>query len=169
MGYSYSNLNFFQVLLALCLVSLAVCEPPVPSNQYLPANNGFGSPSSAYGAPAPNSQYGTPNAPSQQYGAPNGGLNGGSAQRPSSNYGAPARTPSSSYGAPNAVTAAIIQPNSQYGVPNAGSAGYSAGGDNGYNYGNAGNGGNGGYDDGASVSFTIYTIHGQGSRKVFMF
>lgn len=59
------------------------------------------------------------------------------------------------------LSAAIVRPNSEYGVPNAGySAGGNGGGDNGYNYGNAGNGG---YDEGASVSFAIYTIHEQGS------
>lgn len=55
-------------------MAVVLAEPPVPSSQYLPANNGpspnYGAPNGNGGGRKPNNQYGPP---STGYGAPNGG------------------------------------------------------------------------------------------------
>ncbi|XP_060519594.1 pro-resilin-like [Cylas formicarius] len=94
------------LIFTLASMSIALAEPPIPSSQYLPANQ-YLPPSNQYGAPTrptyvpPSTSYGTP-AQTNQYGAPT---------RPT--Y----VPPSISYGTPG-QTQALIRPNVQYGAPN---------------------------------------------------
>ncbi|XP_022906875.1 pro-resilin-like [Onthophagus taurus] len=89
-------------LCVLATVSLVLAEPPVPSSQYLPGNQG---PSNQYGAP-PSSSYG---APASGFGGGIGGGLGG---------GVGGTKPGIQYGAPKP----------QYGAPSGGAGGYSGGG-----------------------------------------
>ncbi|XP_057661659.1 pro-resilin-like [Diorhabda carinulata] len=101
-------------LITLFAFALVLAEPPVPSNQYIPANTYLGpklsTPASTYGAPAqteailkPSSSYGPPTntyiPPSNSYGPPSNTYG-----PPSNTYGPPSNTygpPSNTYGPPS--------------------------------------------------------------------
>ncbi|GLV46391.1 hypothetical protein CBL_20734 [Carabus blaptoides fortunei] len=115
----------------LVLIGAVVAEPPVPSNHYLPAShgngigyangNGFGTPSSQYGAPLTGNVNGFA-APSAQYGAPSNGYHG----LTNGNNGPAYHANGARSNGFKGLTTAIIRPNSQYGAPQRPAAQYGA-------------------------------------------